>query len=470
MTDVPGGRSSRRWIVFSISFASFMVTLDTYIVNISLPTIARSFGLGTDDVSWIVLSYVLCIASSLLLFGRLGDLIGLKRLFIGGFVLFTIGSLACGLSTGYTWLISSRVLQAFGGSVLYSLTPAMVPKYVDQGHRGAAYGITSTTAALGITLGTPIGGLLTGLLSWNWIFLINLPVGIIAIAIAMRVLPDDEPLRRTRIRGEFDLPGALLSAAASLAFIYALNQTSDLGWVHPVVLGSLALSIVLGALFIMRERRVKVPLLDLRLFRNAAFTWGNIAGAIAVGVLAGHNFLIPFFLEHVKLLATESAGFVILFYSVVYMAVSLMSGRMADKGNPRVLCIAAMTGTAISSFLFSITMSADGLWPVMLFFVMLGSSYALFFAPNNTLIVGSAAPGTQGIVSGVYRLITRLGMAIGVCVFEIIFSAARAGAPDTDIPVLLGAFRTVYIFAGVLFTAAALITIKARHSEAEADL
>jgi len=454
----------QRAIVFSIAFASFMVNLDTYIVNISLPTIAHSFQVGTDHVSWIVLSYALTISSTLLLFGRMGDIHGLRRFFLLGFGIFTVGSVLCGLSYSLFTLVASRIIQGIGGSILYALTPAMVPRYLPSNRQGAAYGITSTVAALGITLGTPLGGILTGLVSWKLIFLVNIPFGVMAIWIGRWVLPPDSPAADTKKRSSFDLAGTFLSAMASVLFIYALNQSHRLGFTSPVVSGFLCASLVLFLFFLIWERKIESPLLDLRLFRNRAFTYGNVAAGLAVAFLAGHNFLIPFYLELAKGLNTERAGLMILFYSVVYMMVSLAAGRTADRIDPRKLCITAMLGASLAAFSFSFFLDRAGLWPVIGYFVMMGISYAMFFSPNNKIIIGSAEPGTQGIVSGVLRLFTRIGMAVGVCLFETTFSFFRnhgdeiaSSSSDSQGNLIIG-FQYAYALGGALCVAAVIFT------------
>ena len=168
-------------LIYTISFASFMVNLDTYVVNVALPSITQTFKASTSDISWIVMSYNLMVVSLLLIFGKLGDTIGLKKLFNIGFIIFTSSSLMCGLSNSVLILVISRFTQGIGASILYALPQAMIAKYLPKEHRGTAFGVLASAAALGITLGAPVSGFITEFLSWRWIFFINVPVGILSV-------------------------------------------------------------------------------------------------------------------------------------------------------------------------------------------------------------------------------------------------------------------------------------------------
>ena len=225
------------WILFSIAFATFMVNADSYIVNISLPVIADYFHVGTEAVSWVVMSYQLTVTALLLVFGTLGDRIGIKRLFMLGYAVFTLSSLFCAISPTLGWLVASRALQGIGASVLYALTPAMVPRYLPLEQRGPAFGALATAAALGISVGTPLGGLITGLLSWHWAFLINIPIGIVAMLVAKRVLPMDQSASEKAPLPSFDYAGSFFSALALVSLIYSFSKLNSLG-LAPTVLGA----------------------------------------------------------------------------------------------------------------------------------------------------------------------------------------------------------------------------------------
>ncbi len=202
-------------LIYTISFASLMVNLDTYVVNVALPSITESFGAVTSDISWIVMAYNLMVVSLLLIFGKLGDTIGLKKLFNVGFVIFSLSSLMCGLSNSVGFLIFSRFLQGIGASILYALPQAMIAKYLPKERRGMAFGILASAAALGITLGAPVSGFITEFLSWRWIFFINVPIGILSVLFLN--YSASEKLFENKSQNKFNYIGGFLS------FIYEIN-------------------------------------------------------------------------------------------------------------------------------------------------------------------------------------------------------------------------------------------------------
>ena len=419
-------KARQRWIIFSISFVSFMVSVDTYIVNISLPTIAESFHVSTGEISWIILSYLLAVTGTLLIFGKMGDRYGLKKVFIGGFVVFTLGSLFCGISSNLPSLIVSRAIQGIGGSMLLGMAPALISTYLPEEKRGTAFGLYATFTALGITIGAPLGGFITGYFSWHWIFIINVPIGIAAIAVCMATIPTVAVSLKND--GEtFDYPGALLSLLSSILFLYALNTGKERGWTSPVILGCLAGSLVFLILFFLREKTAKHPLLDLSLLKNPAFVYINIASCFAVAFLAGHNFLMPFYLEYMQGLNSQKAGMVILVYSIVYMVASMTSGKISDKVNPRLLCMGGMVLGTITAVTFALFLRTPGLVAVIGFLGFLAVTYAMFIPSSNNLVMRTAPKGKEGVVSGLFRVGIYLCMAIGVCTFETIFASAING-------------------------------------------
>lgn len=456
-------------ILFSIAFATFMVNADSYIVNISLPVISAYFKVGTEAVSWVVMSYQLTVTALLLVFGTLGDRIGIKRLFMLGYAVFTVSSLCCAVSPTLGWLVASRALQGIGASVLYALTPAMVPRYLPPEQRGPAFGALATAAALGISVGTPLGGLITGLLSWHWAFLINIPIGIAAMLVATRVLPADLCAAEKASLPAFDYAGSAFSALALVSLIYSFSKLNSLG-LAPTVLGAALLFVVSLGAFVLWERKVAHPLLDYSLFRSPAFNYGNLANFLCLCYLAGHNFITPFYLMTVKALPTERAGTVFLLYSLIYMGMGPLAGQLSKRVNPRILCTAALLAGVLVSFGFSLLLNAGGMLPVYGYFVGLALVMATFIPSNNNVVMGMAPPGKQGAVSGSFRMVGRVGMTVGVCLFQTIFALAalQAGTLHADAlktverTQLLSAFSTVYAVGAVLFAVAAVSSLLAR--------
>lgn len=461
---------TQRLILLSICFASFMVNLDTYIVNISLPGIAQYFNATPKEVSWVVLGYNLTVASLLIIMGRVGDRLGLKRVFLLGFGLFTISSVMCGIAPTMLVLILGRCIQGIGASMLYAMTPAMVPKFLPASMRGPAFGTLATAAALGITVGTPMGGIITGLSSWHWIFLINIPVGIMAILVSQKTIPEES--RESLATGErgFDIPGGLLSFICSLSLIFGISRGQFYGWTSPLITGCFIAAAFSLYGFIAWEGRARHPLLDLSLFRDRAFTFGNSAGILAFAFLAGNNFIMPFYLILVKGLKAELAGSVFLIYSVLFMIVGPIAGKLSTRISPRILCTFAMVLGSLNAVVFSFVLDVPTLVPVIVYFVCMALSYGTFCTANNTVVMGMAPPGKQGVVAGTYRMGNRLGMACGVCFFEIVFSLALHSSQSVAIrtytllprETLLAGFQNTYSAGGALLGLALIFTILAR--------
>jgi EmrB/QacA subfamily drug resistance transporter len=464
-------RSQQLLIVGSIAFAVFMGALDIYIVSISLPAIAHHFNVGTSDAVHVLLAYLLVMTSTVPIFGKLGDKVGLKRLFSLGFCLFVIGSFLCGISLSLGMLVGSRCLQGIGGGMLSAVALAMIPRYVPKQHRGWAFGITSTAAGLGLVVGAPLGGFITEALRWNWIFLVNVPVGIAAIFFARRFIPSDETPAISMTKGRaFDVVGAVLSFFGLLFLVYALNRGQEAGWDSALTISLLVASVVLLISFIMWEKRCHDPLLDLSLFKIPGFFYGTLASLAAFAVGSGTFFLLPFYLVFVKKLSASTAGLVLMIYSVVYMAVSPFMGRLSDKVNPRVLCSSGMAlATAVSIF-FVFTLKLPGLLPVILYLLGMGLLYGIFVPSNSNLVMGVVPEERQGIASGVFRTMRNLGLVIGVALFETIFSLViPRTALDTSLTrltipqdVLISGFRNSYIVGAFVCGLAFVLSCLAR--------
>lgn len=476
MTDVDRAESRRhRWLLFSVAFATFMVNLDSYIVNISLPAITAWFRTDTASAAWVVISYQLTVTGLLLAFGVLGDTLGIRRLFLFGYSVFTLSSAICAAAGTLAWLVFGRALQGVGGAVLYALTPAMVSKFLPPTMRSQAFGLLATAAALGISAGTPLGGLLTGYFSWHWAFLINLPIGIAAMLLCLRVIPKDESPQARLAR--FDYEGAALSVVSLLALVQSLNSLGEHGLRSPRTLATVACSLLAGAAFLWRERTTRHPLIELSLFANRTFLCGNAANLLCLTCLAGHNFIVPFYLTLIRKMPPERAGVVFLLYSLVYMLVGPLAGKLgAGRLSPRLLCNFGLLLGVVVFLLFSFGLRLDSIWPVYAYFVTMAFVMATFIPSNSSLVMANAPKGKQGAIAGAFRMVGRVGMTLGVTVFQVLLSLflatsdrlsmTRLGSLDRQ--TLLNAFSSVYISGALLFALAAACSIFARQETAEA--
>jgi len=257
-------------LILSISLATFMSSLDGTIVNIALPAITEAFSLSTTTVSWVATSYLLVLVGCVLVFGKVSDTIGYKRIFLSGFAIFTLGSFFCGFLPefvfGFPSLVASRIFQAVGGAMLAAVAVAMITAYIPAEQKGKAMSIIMLFASLGTAIGPTVGGILTQYLSWHWIFFINVPVGIFAILLGAKVIPSTTP--PVAGTGAFDKAGAAFAFVGLASLVFVVSEGEALHWTSPIILGAAVLAIVTLGLFIRQELGHADPLLDLRLFKK----------------------------------------------------------------------------------------------------------------------------------------------------------------------------------------------------------
>lgn len=446
------------WIIISVAFAAFVSTLDGFIVNISLPSISHYFNVSTSEVSRVSLFYLLTLTSVMLMSGKLADTIGLKRVYIGGFVIFTFGSLLCGLSPTLDLLVASRCIQAIGGSVLFSIGFAIITQYIPIEKRAKALSIISTVAALGITVGAPLGGFLTGYFSWHWIFLVNIIPGIVAVIVSQKNIPADKEIKS--LKGFDILGGALIFLTLSF-LIYALNVGQEAGWTSLKIISCFIASIIFFIVFMWRELSVNDPLLDLNLFKDKDFSFANLSNSMAFLFFSGYNFLMPFYLILIKKLEVQKAGLILVTYSIVFMLVSSFIGKLSDKFSSKSLCTMGLISITGAICYFAFTLGENGLLATIIFLVWLGVSFGLFISPNNNLVMTLAPRDKSGIASSVFKTTSNLSLVLGVCIFETIFSSfipqhystldngnlLKAGVPENFL--LLG-FKNAFLVGAIV--------------------
>ncbi len=460
-------------VLASLCLAAFMIRLDGMIVSISLPTLSRAFDASTSQVFWIVLSYLLVQTGTLLLFGRLGESLGQSRVFLAGFGLFTLASLACGLAPGLGTLVAARLLQGLGGAMLMVAVYASIPQYLPTEASGYAFALVSAWVAAGVAVGAPLGGIITGYISWRWIFLVNVPVGCATILLAAWALPKEPRRVAAALAGSMDFPGTVSSLVGLVLLVYGLNMGDENGWGSLITIASLASSALLLAFFAWRELRTPVPMLDLRMFKDPELASACAACLLVYVCAAGNGTMFPFYLELAEGLEVQEAGFVFLFYSVVFIPASVLLGKAAGKLDPHRLTLAGLSCAAVCAWIFFLRIETPSLMVAGLFLAGLALALALFLPVNNRRIVTLAPDGHRGEASGVLGTMQNLGMTLGACVAEALFSGAFYGgdagtiwkpARVVDAGTLRGGFGRVYVFIALLYTAAALLTLATRRA------
>jgi len=399
-----------------------MSALDGTIVNIALPTISKGFDISTSTVSWVSTIYLLVMAGCVLIFGKLSDGIGFKKVFLSGFVIFTIGSFSCGLLpdllSSFPVLIVSRAFQAVGGAMITAIAPAMITAYIPMKQKGKAMGIIMTVAALGTAIGPSIGGVLTQFLSWHWIFFINVPVGIIAILLGAKVIPGSTPHNQP---GGFDKAGAFLIFIGLAALLFAVSEGNTLGWTTPVILVSIALAIITLAYFVWHELRITDPLLELRLFKNKNFLMTNMIMSLVFFSFAGINYLLPFYLQYVKGYGTSDSGLILTALSVAMMVSGILAGILYNRVGGRVLCIAAGCFLVAGFYMMTLLRVGSSTGFVILCLIVIGFSLGLMITPASNMIMNSVGKGYQGMVSSLTSLERFAPLTLGIAFANLVF-------------------------------------------------
>jgi EmrB/QacA subfamily drug resistance transporter len=410
-------------IVICVVLATFMAKIDVYIVSISLPNIAKYYGTTLDAVSRIVLVFLLASTSTLLFFGKLGDRLGPKKILTAGYILFTFASFLCTLSPGINYLVFFRFIQGLGASMLVSSSYSIIPRFIPKEINGWAFGIVSMGAALGISIGAPLGGLIVKYFSWQWIFLINIPVGTLAVIIVAKAIPAGDKTQKTALEiNDLDLPGTILSFIGISALLWAISIGDTAGWTSQKTLLLATCSMIALIAFYVWEKRASMPILDFQLFKDSRFLYTNISIFLGIALMGGNTLIMPFYLEYSLGLDPLISGLGLMSYSVAYIIISPCSGMLSDRIKPPVLSSIGIGFSAAASIVFSCLLGFHGIILSIIYLMSLGVSFGLYFPSTNKYIMSLPSSDKIGVASGIVNTIATIGLALGVVVFETIFS------------------------------------------------
>lgn len=428
-------RYRNKWLILgAVSLALFMGTVDSTIVNVALPTMVADFGTNFPTIQWVVLAFLLGLSVLMLSVGRLADMLGKKRIFLLGLVIFTIGSVFCGLSQTVYVLIGARVVQSVGAAMLLALGVAIVTETWPPEERGKALGFSSGVISLGIVVGPTVGGLLISVLTWHWIFFVNVPLGLLALAAVWRYVP---PLQPKSSHERFDFLGAAVFAIALLALLLGLTIGQTIGFGDARILGLFGLAAAALVLFVAIERRVPFPMVDLSLFRNIQFSLNLATGALTFVAIAAVVFLLPFYLELALSLPVFQIGLLLASTPVVLAVLGPLSGSLSDRFGTRPVSVIGLTILVLGYLVASTMDTATTPWGFILRMLLIGVGMGVFQSPNNSAIMGAAPRHRLGIASGMLSITRTLGQTTGIALLGALFASAvsnYAGRP-TDISV-----------------------------------
>ncbi len=418
---------SVRWALVSLSLSMLLSSLGTSIANVGLPTLAQAFTASFQEVQWVVLAYLLAITTVIVSVGRLGDIIGRRRLLLTGISVFTFASVLCGVVPTLWLLIAARAVQGFGAAIMMALAMAFVGEIVPKGKTGSAMGLLGTMSAIGTALGPSLGGVLIASLGWPALFLINVPLAILTLVLVYRYLPIDCEVPKAD-RARFDTMGTLLLALTLAA--YALAMTMGRGSFGPLNM-ALLLAAALGVgLFVLTETRAASPLIRLAMFRNPVLSAGFATSALVTTVVMATLVVGPFYLSGALALDVAHVGLVMSSGPIVAALTGVPAGRAVDRYGAHHISIFGLVAMAVGSALLCVLPTGFGVPGYVVPLVAITAGYALFQAANNTAVMTNIRPDQRGVVSGLLNLSRNLGLITGASVMGAVFAIGSATTSD----------------------------------------
>jgi EmrB/QacA subfamily drug resistance transporter len=407
------------WTLAAVAFGLFMIMLDNTVVNVALPSIAAELQIGLSELEWIVTGYALTFASLMLTGGKLADLMGRRRIFVVGLVIFTVSSLVCGLAGSGELLIGARVVQGAGAALMNPATLSIIAATFPPRQRGMAIGIWAGVSALALALGPLVGGLLTDHISWSWIFFVNVPIGVVAIAASLLLIPESKDESAEQ---RLDLPGLLTSGIGLFAFTYGLIEANTYGWTSGRIIGAFTVAAVMLVAFVLLETHQRIPMLDLGLFRNGTFAGANLAVLLVALAMFGVFFFVSLYMQGVLGYSAVQAGAAFLPLTILIMLVAPIAGRSSDRFGSRWLMTSGMILIAIQLFYFSRLGVEESYWNLLPGMILGGFGMSLVMTPSAAAAVRALSVDKSGVGSAVLNAFRQVGGSIGIALMGAIMA------------------------------------------------
>ena len=468
LVEPPPAGETNRWLVLVIvCLAQFMVVLDATVVNVALPSIQEDLGFSSADLQWVINGYTLTFGGFLLLGGRAGDLFGRRRLFLLGVALFSGASLLCGLATSDTWLVVARGLQGLGGALIAPTALSIITTTFAEGEdRTKALGVWSAIAASGGAFGLLLGGLLTDLLSWEWVFFVNVPVGIATAVLALRYVPESKAVLRS---SALDLPGAVTVTAGLIVLVYAIVKAESNGWGSTTTLTLSAIALALLTAFVFIERSHPAPLIRLGIFKVRSLAGANGVMLLAAGGLFAFFFFSTLYVQQVLGYSPLEAGLAFLPVAVGIGVGAGLAGQLVKRIGVRSTSVVGMVMAAFGLWLFS-RAGADGSYLSDVFPAIIPQSIGmgLTFVPVTLIATTNVANEDAGLASGLFNTSQQIGGALGLAILSTL-AADKTGAALEELgrppsaaeeaSALLEGFDVAFVAAAVLLLVGAAVLL-----------
>ncbi len=455
------------WTLAAVAVGLFMIMLDNTVVNVALPSIQKDLGMSSSELEWVFNAYALTFGVLLLSGGKLADLFGRRAIFIAGLVIFTGASLWCGLAGGAESLIAARTVQGVGAALMNPATLSIITATFPPRQRGMAIGIWAGVSALALAIGPLVGGLLTEDINWSWIFFINIPVGVAGV-VAARVFIDET--KDTSREQRLDLPGLVTSAIGLFALTYALIETNDHAWGSTRVLTLFAIALLALAIFVLLELRQRIPMLDLSLFRDPAFSGANTVMFLVGLAMFGIFFYNSLFLQRVLGYGAIKTGATFLPMTVLIILVAPAAGKISDRIGPRWLMGAGMTLLTGSLLLFGTLDAQSSWWDIVPGLLVGGVGMAITMAPTTAAAMASVPVDKAGVGSAVINSMRQVGGSLGIAVMGALVATTVSVTPFDPryaTEFVPGYHRALHVGAAILLVGAAIAVLtvrKVRHA------
>ena len=455
------------WTLGALCFALFMIMIDNTVVNVALPAIKSDLGITTSELEWTVAAYALTFASLLLTGGKLGDLLGRRLIFTIGLTVFTLSSLACGLAATAPELIGARAVQGVGAALMMPATLSIISATFAPRERGTAIGIWAGVSAMALAIGPLLGGIITEHISWNWIFFINVPIGVLAVIAAITVVPESKDMSHEQ---RLDLPGLVSSGIGLLALVYALIEANTYGWSSPRIVGLFVVAAVALTAFVMLEMHQRLPMLDLSLFKNGTFAGANLVAILVTLAMFGIFVFFPIYMQSFRGWSPTQAGAALLPWTLMIVIFAPIAGKLSDRIGSRWLMAGGMSTVAVCCLLLSQISLTSSFWNLLPAFILGGLGMSFVMTPMSAAAMGAVSVDKAGVASGVLNTFRQVGVALGIGIMGAIITnrAASFHGPPPQAFVYgltFGMKVSAAICLGGAIAAATLVR-KYRHSEA----
>ena len=438
------------WTLAAVAFGLFMIMLDNTVVNVALPSIQRELGMQLSELEWIVSGYALTFAALMLIGGKLADAYGRRLIFVVGIAVFTLASLACGLASSGEALIAARVAQGVGAALMNPATLSIIAVTFPPRQRGTAIGIWAGTSALALAVGPLIGGLLTEHASWNWIFFVNVPIGVLGIAASFLLIDESRDESHERL----DLPGLATSGLGLFALTYGLIEANNYGWGSVRIVGAFVVAAVSLTAFILLERRQRAPMLDLTLFRNRTYVGANLAMLLVALAMFGVFFFVSLYMQNVLGYSAVEAGAAFLPMTLLIIVIAPLAGRASDRWGSRWLITGGMVLLAAQLAYFSQLSDDATFWVLLPALVLGGFGMSMTMTPSSAAAMRAVPVEKAGIGSAVLNACRQVGGSTGIAVMGAIM-ASRLASPPTTASFMDG-FELALVVASVIALAGAI--------------